>query len=246
MLQSNPPTAYAMLRYTIPQPEGAWVVQNLSNSGVGIAVIQVAKRLGMRTVNIVRREGLAEQLTALGADRVLVGLCGDFPDPHTALTAACAEQVFDDGDDVVAAAAQVKEATGGAKIGLALNGTCGECSKLLLKCLATGGTMLTYTARLLAFVRTSRVDQEVDAGGRYGAMSRAPVQVGGGQLIFKDLRLQGFHLGIWNKQHGTPERLEEMWWASPLALSRCMLWRLIDGAVFPGRTLLTWLLRAGW
>ena len=44
---------------------------------------------------------------------------------------------------MVAAAAQVKEATGGAKIGLALIGTCGECSKLLLKCLATGGTMLT-------------------------------------------------------------------------------------------------------
>ena len=84
MLQSNPPTAYAMLRYTIPQPEGGWVIQNLSNSGVGIAVIQVAKRLGMRTVNIVRREGLAEQLTALGADRVLVSLCGDLPGPHTA------------------------------------------------------------------------------------------------------------------------------------------------------------------
>ena len=87
MLQSNPPTAYAMLRYTIPQPEGGWVIQNLSNSGVGIAVIQVAKRLGMRTVNIVRREGLAEQLTALGADRVLVSLCRDLPGPHTALTA---------------------------------------------------------------------------------------------------------------------------------------------------------------
>ena len=85
MLQSNPPTAYAMLRFTIPQPEGGWVIQNLSNSGVGIAVIQVAKRLGMRTVNIVRREGLAEQLTALGADRVLVSLCGDLPGwPHTA------------------------------------------------------------------------------------------------------------------------------------------------------------------
>jgi len=81
MLQSNPPTAYAMLRFTIPQPEGGWVIQNLSNSGVGIAVIQVAKRLGMRTVNIVRREGLAEQLTALGADRVLVSLCGDLPGP---------------------------------------------------------------------------------------------------------------------------------------------------------------------
>ena len=61
---------------------------------------------------------------------------------------------------MVAAAAQVKEATGGAKIGLALNGTCGECSKLLLKCLATGGTMLTYTAP--SFVRASCVATDLD------------------------------------------------------------------------------------
>ena len=110
---------------------------------------------------------------------------------------------------MVAAAAQVKEATGGAKIGLALNGTCGECSKLLLKCLATGGTMLTsdFPRPFLSAMQAVSTKR----GGRYGAMSRAPVQVGGGQLIFKDLRLQGFHLGIWNKQHGTPGRLEEMW-----------------------------------
>ena len=54
---------------------GDWVVQNGSNSGVGQAVIQIARDMGVKTVNVVRdRENIQEmkaKLEALGGDLVL-------------------------------------------------------------------------------------------------------------------------------------------------------------------------------
>jgi NADPH:quinone reductase-like Zn-dependent oxidoreductase len=71
MLMVNPPTAYALLHdYAALQP-GDWVAQNAANSGVGRCVIQIAKRLGLRTLNVVRRPELVDELLALGADRVV-------------------------------------------------------------------------------------------------------------------------------------------------------------------------------
>src|SRR5215471_10832039 len=58
MLKVNPPTA--------------WLVQTAANSGVGHCLIQLAKAAGLRTVNIVRREGPADELRQLGADVVLL------------------------------------------------------------------------------------------------------------------------------------------------------------------------------
>lgn len=63
----------------------------------------------------------------------------------------------------------VSEITGGKPVRLALNAVGGECAVNISKALVYGGTMVTY-----------------------GAMSRRPFRVGGGALIFKDLRLRGF------------------------------------------------------
>ena len=52
--------------------EGQWIAQSVANSAVGGYVIQLAKQRGIKTVNIVRREGLAEELMAKGADVVLI------------------------------------------------------------------------------------------------------------------------------------------------------------------------------
>lgn len=71
MLMVNPPTAYAMLHDYGSLKPGDWVVQNAANSGVGRCVIQIAKHLGFRTLNVVRRAGLADELLALGANRVV-------------------------------------------------------------------------------------------------------------------------------------------------------------------------------
>jgi len=71
MLKVNPATAWRLLTgFQQPQP-GEWIVQNASNSGVGRCVIQLAKTLGIRTMNLVRRAELADELRRLGADEVL-------------------------------------------------------------------------------------------------------------------------------------------------------------------------------
>merc|ERR1719483_36944 len=71
----NPCTALRMLLDFVPLSPGTWVIQNGANSGVGQAVIQIAKTMGVKTVNVVRdRENikeLKEKLTSLGGDIIL-------------------------------------------------------------------------------------------------------------------------------------------------------------------------------
>ncbi|MFI5891391.1 zinc-dependent alcohol dehydrogenase family protein [Actinoplanes sp. NPDC051513] len=72
MLSINPLTAHLLLNdYATLQP-GDWVAQDLGNSGVGRSVIALARRAGVRTLNIVRRPEVAAELRDLGADEVLV------------------------------------------------------------------------------------------------------------------------------------------------------------------------------
>ncbi len=53
-------------------PCATWLIQNGANSACGRFVIQLARAKGLRTVNVVRREGLAEELEKLGADLVVI------------------------------------------------------------------------------------------------------------------------------------------------------------------------------
>ncbi len=71
MLAVNPATAWCLLHDFIPLKPGDWIVQNAANSGVGRAVIQLARHLGLRTLNIVRRPELLPELLALGGDVVV-------------------------------------------------------------------------------------------------------------------------------------------------------------------------------
>ena len=71
-LGSNPPTAALILsEYTDLKP-GDWVVQNAGNSGVGRSLIAIAKLRGVRTISLVRRPELIDELKAAGADVVLI------------------------------------------------------------------------------------------------------------------------------------------------------------------------------
>ena len=70
MLSVNPATAWRMLHDFATLQPGDWIVQNAANSGVGRAVIQLARALGIRTLNLVRRPELIDELLALGADVV--------------------------------------------------------------------------------------------------------------------------------------------------------------------------------
>ncbi|KAJ2666233.1 mitochondrial 2-enoyl thioester reductase [Coemansia sp. RSA 1199] len=74
-LKVNPCTAYRLLRDFADLQKGDYVIQNGANSGVGRAVIQLARHWGIRTINVVRDrpelDKLQHELTALGADIVV-------------------------------------------------------------------------------------------------------------------------------------------------------------------------------
>ncbi|KZT56900.1 trans-2-enoyl-CoA reductase [Calocera cornea HHB12733] len=74
-LTVNPPTALALLTQFASLEPGEFVIQNGANSSVGQAVIQIAHRHGLKTINLVRdREGIEDlkgQLKSLGADYVM-------------------------------------------------------------------------------------------------------------------------------------------------------------------------------
>ena len=118
MLRVNPPTAALLLSEFAQLAPGDWVIQNAASSGVGRSVIAFAKHRGLRTVNLVRRESLVDELTRYGGDVVLV-----------------------DGPKI---AQRVADATQRAKITLAVDAVAGEAVVSLTSCLAEGGTLVTY------------------------------------------------------------------------------------------------------
>ena len=67
----NPATALVMTQHVLQISRGGWLVQTAAGSALGRMVIRLGKHLGFRTINIVRRIELAEELKQLGADQVL-------------------------------------------------------------------------------------------------------------------------------------------------------------------------------
>lgn len=160
MLMVNPPTAYLMLTEYVALKKGDWVIQSAGNSGVGRAVIAIARKLGIHTVSVVRRPELIDELKKLGADVVLV-----------------------EGPDL---AKRVAEATGKARIMLALDSVGGPGLMALNDCLANGGTLVAY-----------------------GVMSGGPGPFFTAPNIFRDLTLKGFWLLNWFNRN-SPERIAEV------------------------------------
>ena len=123
MLKINPMTAWRLLHDYVDLARGDWLIQNAANSAVGRAVIEIARDLGFKTVNVVRRAELIDELRALGGDIVLVD----------------GEKLRD----------EVKAATGGAPIRLGLNSVGGDSALHLANCLAFGGTLVSFGAMSL-------------------------------------------------------------------------------------------------
>ena len=123
MLKINPLTAWRLLHDYVDLKKGDWLIQNAANSAAGRDVIQIAHELGYKTVNIVRRAELVDELRADGGDVVLV-----------------------DGDKL---RDEVKSATGGAPIRLGLNSVGGDSALRVANCLAPGGTLVSFGAMSL-------------------------------------------------------------------------------------------------
>jgi trans-2-enoyl-CoA reductase len=123
MLKINPMTAWRLLHDYVDLARGDWLIQNAANSAAGRAAIQIARELGYKTVNIVRRSELIDELRAEGGDVVLV--------------------------DTENLRHAVADATGGPPIRLGLNAVGGESALRLANCLAPGSTLVTYGAMSL-------------------------------------------------------------------------------------------------
>ena len=65
-------TAYFLLRDYAELSKGDWIIQNAANSNVGRYLIALAKKEGINTLNIVRRESLIEELMELGGTEVIL------------------------------------------------------------------------------------------------------------------------------------------------------------------------------
>jgi trans-2-enoyl-CoA reductase len=122
-LKINPMTAWRLLHDYVDLARGDWLIQNAANSAAGRAVIQIARELGYKTVNVVRRSELIGELRAEGGDVVLV-----------------------DSENL---RHEVEDAIGGPPIRLGLNAVGGESALHLANCLAPGSTLVTYGAMSL-------------------------------------------------------------------------------------------------
>ncbi len=123
MLKINPMTAWRLLHDYVDLKSGDWLIQNAANSAAGRAVIEIARELGYKTVNVVRRPELIDELRAAGGDVVLV--------------------------DRENLREEVKNATSDAPIRLGLNAVGGESALRLANCLAPGATLVTFGAMSL-------------------------------------------------------------------------------------------------
>jgi NADPH:quinone reductase-like Zn-dependent oxidoreductase len=132
MLRINPPTAALLLSEYMPLKAGDWIVQNAANSGVGRAVIAFARERGIRTINLVRRAELFDELGAAGGDIVLL--------------------------DSLDAVELIREKTAGAAIRLAFDGVSGASTALLARILSADGTLVSYSAMSGAPMSISPLD----------------------------------------------------------------------------------------
>ena len=120
LLTVNGPTAAVLLEDFAALQPGDWLVQNAANSSCGRYLIRLARLAGVRTVNIVRRPEMVDELLALGGDAVLV-----------------------DGPDL---AAQVRAATGGVAPRLGVDAVAGAATQRIAECLAPQSPLVCYGA----------------------------------------------------------------------------------------------------
>ena len=118
LLSANPPTALLMLKNFVDLKSGDWVMQNAANSSVGVSLIQIARNMGLKTVNVVRRESLIGHLGGFGADATLV----DGPDLRERVAAA----------------------VGNGKIRLGIDAVAGVATRRLANCVTDGGVVVNY------------------------------------------------------------------------------------------------------
>lgn len=118
LLTVNGPTAEVMLEDFVDWKPGDWLIQNAANSSCGRYLIRLARLKGVRTVNVVRRPAMLDELRELGGDVVLL-----------------------DGPDLVQ---RVRSAVGEAPIRLGIDAVSGAATQRIAECLAPDSPLVSY------------------------------------------------------------------------------------------------------
>lgn len=115
----NPASAILMLHHVLAVPRGEWLVQSAAGSQIGRMLIRLAKRAGVKTINIVRRREAVAELRQLGADAVIISTDGPIDE-------------------------QVRDIAGPDGVRYAIDPVAGETGTQLFKALHEEGRMLAY------------------------------------------------------------------------------------------------------
>jgi NADPH:quinone reductase-like Zn-dependent oxidoreductase len=115
----NPASAILMLRHVLAVPRGEWLLQSAAGSQIGRMMIRLAKRAGVRTINVVRRRESVADLKELGADAVIVSTDGPIDE-------------------------QVRSITGPEGVRYAVDPVSGETGTQMFRALHEEGRMLVY------------------------------------------------------------------------------------------------------
>ncbi|WP_326834476.1 zinc-dependent alcohol dehydrogenase family protein [Amycolatopsis rhabdoformis] len=118
MLAVNPATAYLLVRSFARFEPGSWIAQTSANSAMGRYVIALARRAGLRTLNVVRRPSAVAPVLAAGGDAAVVS------------------------DENLRAS--VRDALAGDRVSVILDATGGGVVKDLTRALKDGGTVVSY------------------------------------------------------------------------------------------------------
>ena len=145
MLKVVPATAQLMLTRVVRLAPGEALIQNAANSSVGLALARLATDSGVTAVNVVRRQELVAALERNNAGPVIL-----------------------DGPNLDR---RVHELLGEAPVRLAIDAVAGEACLRLSRCLAPGGTVVSY-----------------------GRLSGEPCMIDPRRTIFEGITLTGFWL----------------------------------------------------
>lgn len=115
----NPATAILMVRHVLAVPRGEWLLQSAATSELGRMIIRLARRDGIRTINVVRRQEAVAELNDLGADAVIVSSDGPIDD-------------------------QVHDTLGPEGVSYAIDPVAGQTGTEVFRSLSENGRMLVY------------------------------------------------------------------------------------------------------
>jgi NADPH:quinone reductase-like Zn-dependent oxidoreductase len=137
----NPASAILMVRHVLAVPEGEWLLQSAAGSELGRMIIRLAKRDGIRTLNVVRRRDAVAELEALGADSVIVSADGPIDE-------------------------QVREIVGREGVRYAIDPVVGQTGTEMFKALHEDGRMLVYGSLTGEPIRIGEDPRDILSGRR--------------------------------------------------------------------------------